>query len=185
MYISDVVLEKDNLGLVTKRIRFATLFIVLFVLGALASAGVIVYSLVTKTANLDTYLYNGASIFIALFWVVFASRENFLYKGAKTGIETVGSFTIVGKVVQVDAKHKYNVYTIVNLICAILVFACFVGSIVVQALGFNAELLYTVALSFVLTSFLTYQTIVGFIDDKMYRKVIFASDEEAEEIVEE
>ena len=185
MYISDVVLEKDNLGLITKRIRVATFFIVLFVLGALASSGVIVYSLITETADLNTYLYNGTSIFIALFWIIFAGRECVMYKGAKSGIETIGTFTVVGKVIQVDAKHKYNVFTIVNLICSILVFACFVGSVVVQALGFNAELLYTVALSFVLTSFLTYQTIVGFIDDKMYRKVIFTSDEEAEDNIEE
>ncbi len=183
MYISDVVLEKDNLGLVKKRVHSATFFIIMFVLGVLACSAVIVYSLITKTATLNTYLYNGTGILIAGFWLILASRQRATYRAAQTGIETIGSFTVVGSVIQVDAKHKYNVYTIVNLICSILVFACFVGSIVIQVLNFNPDLLYTIALSFVLTTFLIYQTVTGFIEDRMYRKVVFSSDEQAEEIM--
>lgn len=181
MYISDVVLEQDNLNLVNRRIKFATFYMVMFAIGLLAAIALVVYSAVTQVADFYTYLFNGTTALIAVFWIIIAYRQQYMFKAAKIGIESSGTYTIVGTTIQVDAKHKFNTYTILNLVCAILVFACFVGTIVVQVLNFEPSTLYSIALSFVLTVFLAYQTTIGFIDDKMYRKVVFNNDESVNE----
>ena len=60
-----------------------------------------------------------------------------------------------------------------NFVCAILVLVCFIVEIVLQIVEFNILTLYILPITFVLGLYMTYQTAIGLINDKMYRQVIF------------
>lgn len=177
MYISDVVLDKDNLGQINKRVNFATFYMVLFALNILAAIALIVYSIVTEVTDFYTYMFSAIAVLIAVFWIVYARKQQYMFQAAKIAINSNGSYTISNTTIQVDAQRKINYYTILNIVCFILVFACFIGAIVIQFITFNPALLYTIVMAFTLSTFLAYQTTICLIDDKMYRDVVFSTDQ--------
>lgn len=175
MYITDVVLEKNVLKQVQQRISSSICYLVLFALSILISGAFIVFCLINKVSSFDTYLFGAFGILIPFFWIFIALKEYKTYKIAKQQILENGSYTFTTPT-EVNAEHKHNSSTILNIVCVVLVFACFVATIVSQVLNYDITTLYSVVMTFVLTIFMCYQTTTGLINDKMFRTVIWGQD---------
>lgn len=172
MYITDVVIEKESIKLIQQKICVALTFIVLMFVGVSMSVASIVYGLVEKITDYNTYLFSAFGIVISAFWLVVLFKELKNSKSAKQQILERGSYVHTTPV-NVDARRKYNITSILNLICAIFVFACFVAVVVMQIIKFNPLTIYTIAISFVLAVFMFYQAIISIINDKIFRNTIY------------
>lgn len=175
MYITDVVLEKNVLKQIQQKLVTSVIFMVLFALNILVSIAFVVFAFIKQIGELNSYLFGAFGILIPVFWFVVAINEYKTYKMAKQQILEHGNF-VLQKPTEVNAEHKYNSSTILNIICAILVFVCFVAALVVQIIDFDVTSLYTVVMLFVLTVFMFYQMIISLVNDKMFRIVIFNSE---------
>lgn len=172
MFVTDVVIEGDSLGLLKAKLRTSLVFMVLLVIGFVASLAMIIIGIANKVSDVNTYLFSGFGMLIAGFWFVIAYNEHKKSTLAIAEINEKGSHTISGAI-EVNAEHKFNTSSILNLVCAILVTVCFVIEIVLQLVEFNILTLYIIPITLVLGVYMAYQTIIGFINDKLYRKVIF------------
>lgn len=175
MYITDVVLEKNVLKQIQQKINTAAIFMVLFALNILTSVAFVVFTFIKQIGEFNSYLFGAFGVLIPAFWFVVALNECKTYKNAKKQILENGNY-VLQKPTEVNAEHKFNSATILNIICAVLVLVCFVAALVVQIINFDVTTLYTVVMLFVLTVFMFYQMIISLVNDKMFRIVIFNSD---------
>ncbi len=173
MFVTDVVVEKESLHLMIKKLKTSFVFMFVFGIGIVASIATIIYGCIQKITDYNTYLFSAFGIVIAGFWLFFSYKEYGKCKIACNEITEKGKHVLSGAI-EVNAEHSHNTSTIVNLICAILVTVCFVAGIVVQVLNFNPLTFYIIPITFVLTTYMVYQTIVSLINDKIYRNTIFS-----------
>ena len=148
MYVTDLVIEKDSLGLMKKKLFVNRLFLYLFVFSTLMSIAMIVFAIVKKIGDFNTYLFGAFAL------------------------EQAGKYTI-RKVVEVNAEHKHNTSTIFTLVCAVVVSICAVIAGVMQCIRLDLLTLYIVPMLVVLAIFSCYQASNNLIDDKIYRNCIF------------
>ncbi len=172
MFVTDVVVDKQSLNLINRKAKISFAFICVFALGILVSLATIIFGIVAKISDFNTYLFAAFGFLIAGFWLYASIVEFKKSKLACFEILDKGSHVITGAI-EVNAEHKYNGTTILNLVCSVLVLVCFIVEIVLQIVKFNMLTLYIIPITFVLASYMIYQTLIGFTNDKLYRNVIF------------
>lgn len=172
MFVTDVVVDKQSLKLIDRKFKIAFAFICVFSLGILISLATIIMGIVTKISDSNTYLFSAFGILISGFWLYVSIREFKKSKLACAEIIEKGSHVVTGAI-EVNAEHKYNSSTILNMVCAVLIAICFVVEIIIQIVKFNLLTLYIIPITFVLASYMVYQTLIGFANDKIYRAAIF------------
>ena len=172
MFITDVIVDSRSLGLMKKKYNTNIVFLYLFVLSMLLSVGIIVYGIIQKITGYNTYLFGGCALLISGFWLFYVVKNLKETKKAYTQIKDRGEY-VYRKVIEVNAQHKHNTSTIVSLVSAIVVSICMIVVAVVQIANYNPDSFYILPMLFVLGVFSYYQTIVNFIDDKIYRNCIF------------
>ena len=166
MYVTDLVIEKDSLGLMKKKLFVNRLFLYLFVFSTLMSIAMIVFAIV------KTYLFGAFALLISVFWLYYDIKTLKTSKFACQELEQTGKYTI-RKVVEVNAEHKHNTSTIFTLVCAVVVLICAVIAGVMQCIRLDLLTLYIVPMLVVLAIFSCYQASNNLIDDKIYRNCIF------------
>lgn len=172
MYVTDLVVEKDSLGLMKKKLFVNRLFLYLFVFSTLMSIAMIVFAIVKKIGDFNTYLFGAFALLISVFWLYYDIKTLKTSKFACLELEQTGKYTI-RKVVEVNAEHKHNTSTIFTLICAVVVSICAVIAGVMQCIRLDLLTLYIVPMLVVLAIFSCYQASNNLIDDKIYRNCIF------------
>lgn len=172
MFVSEIVIEKNSLNLVQRKISLAILYFVLFGISILASLGVIVFGIIEKISDYNLYLFAGIGILIAIFYLFVLVKDYKLNLKAKAEIIENGFYTYKNAL-EINPKRKLNGTTIFSIICAVLIVACFIAVVVMQILKFNVETIYIVPIMFVLAVFTTYQMSMYLINDKLYRNAIF------------
>ena len=172
MFVTDVVVEKNSLNLINAKIKISFTFLFLMGIGFAAALAMIIAGLVNKVTDYNTYLFSAFGMAISVFWFFVSFNEYKKSRRAAIEIMERGSHTITGAI-EVNADRKYNTFTIMNFVCAILVLVCFIVEIVLQIVEFNILTLYILPITFILGLYMTYQTAIGLINDKMYRQVIF------------
>ena len=172
MYVTDLVVEKDSLGLIKKKLFVNRLFLYLFVFSTLLSIAMMVFAIVKRVGDFNTYLFGAFALLISVFWLYYDIKALKTSKLACLELDKTGKYTI-RKVVEVNAEHKHNTSTIFTLVCAVVVSICAIISIVIQCFKFDLLTLYIVPMLAVLAIFSCYQASNNMIDDKIYRNCIF------------
>lgn len=173
MFVTDVVVDKQSLSLVNLKVKTSLAFMIVFSVGILLSIANIIFGIVTKISDYNTYLFSAFGILIAGFWLYASFRENKRSKQAYNEISEKGTYIVTGEI-EVNAEHKLNHSTILNLVCAILVAICLIVEIFIQIFAFNPLTVYIISITFVLTSYMIYQTLIGLVNDKIYRNAIIS-----------
>lgn len=171
MFVSEVVVEKKSLKLVQNKINLNMLFLGLFIFGIILSAGIIVFGIVKNITDFNTYLFGAFGILIPAFWLFIVLKDYKNLKQMKSEIITKGNYNYKNPL-EINPQRKFNGSTVTSIICAIFVLICLVAVIVVQCVNYNINTLYTIPISFVLFACLTYQAIMGILNDKIYRNSI-------------